>query len=328
MSTAGFVVAWTNGQYGLTNYARRFDAAGNPITDSIPVYVPFDGFIGTTDVAMGEDGAFVVVWDDCSGYPCGFSPRGRRYFSNGTPRGDDFLIHGFGWNSRVASDAVNNFLVTWSGDGVEARSYDIFGQAVSPAFQVNEETAGAGAPRPSLTDDGSFVVAWTSALRVDVKGRKSAVRAASAISLDSGQRRSTSRPRQRSQATASSSPGRRWSSNTAWVNDSGADVLPSPARPRCSSDPLAPTTRSTTTPPLRHDPGGPELRPASTARNATPSPCRAPAVRPVQHWDALLQEALSIGVPKTWSSTSARASRTCRPATSSTTPSRRSSTTA
>ena len=163
MSTAGFVVAWAG-------YARRFDSAGNPMTDAIPVVPPFYGVVTSTDVAMGEDGAFVVVWGDCIGDPCfpigatdvamgAAGTKGRRYFSDGTPRGDGFSIQTGVWGPQVASDSVNNFLVTWAtGSGVEARYYDIFGQAVSPAFPVSE-TAGAWAPRPAVADDGSFVLA-------------------------------------------------------------------------------------------------------------------------------------------------------------------------
>ena len=115
---------------------------------------------------------------------------GRRYDSAGTPLGDVFPISGTSLaalDPKVASDSAGNFVVTWStssvllGEGggtddnsaVRARLYDIGGVAVSAEFVVNEITTGLQCrARPSLADDGSFVVAFNEriGLRYDVKG--------------------------------------------------------------------------------------------------------------------------------------------------------------
>ncbi len=312
MSTAGFVVVWTG---GFESYARRFDPAGNPMTDAIPVaaFAPFQGLITSTDVAMGEDGAFVVVWDDCIGdicFPIGMTDvamggvagtKGRRYFSDGTPRGDSFSIQPGGGGPRVASDSVNNFLVTWaSGSGsAEARYYDIFGQAVSPAFPVSETAAWSGA-HPALADDGSFVVAWTGGGSYDledVKGRKSAIRAAAAINLDAG----SGLGAQPSAAAGNGvfEPGETLVLETAWVNDSAGDVAVSGMAPLLNG-PFGPTyTINDNTASYGTIAAGQSATCIGGA-DCYSVTVSAPAVRPVQHWDALLQETLSIGVPKNW----------------------------
>jgi hypothetical protein len=312
MSTAGFVVAWTD-ETRFANYARRFDPAGNPMTDAIPVaaFAPFSGLItGSTDVAMGEDGAFVVVWGDCIGDPCfpigttdvamgAAGAKGRRYFSDGTARGDSFLIQPGAMDPLVASDSVNNFLVTWaSGSFVGARYYDIFGQAVSPGFQVNQ-TAGYRAPRPALADDGSFVVAWTGGSYgvTDVKGRKSAIRAASAIDLDS----LSGFGFQPSAAAGNGvfEPGETVVLETAWVNDSAGDVVVSGVAPLLDG-PFGPTyTINDNTASYGAIAAGQSATCVGGA-DCYSVTVSAPAVRPVQHWDAHLQETLSIGVAKSW----------------------------
>lgn len=300
MSIAGFVVAWPG-------YARRFDPAGNPMTDAIPVASqPPNGVIVTADVAMGEDGAFVVVWDDCIGdhcFPVGITDvamavegvSGRRYFSDGTPRGDSFSIQPGGWAPRVASDSVNNFLVTWGSGSVEARYYDIFGQAVSPAFPVNE-TAGAGAPRPALADDGSFVVAWTGGSYDvhDVKGRKSGVRASPVIEMDPAF--VVSPPPAAIGGNGVFEPGETQVLRTAWVNDTAGDVelsgtASSFTGPAGATYTLDDGTASYGTIPGSH---------SASCTDCYTVTVSTPAIRPSLHWDAQLQEVLNIGVPKTW----------------------------
>ena len=202
MSPAGFAVSWGGAGDETVNgiFARLFDADGDPVTGDLEVQAP----LTTTDprspdVAMNTNGDFVVGWDD--GDATTFAISGRRWSVAGTPAGDAFLISQGTLDARdprVTSDSAGNFLVAWRGtfnppespEGpaaaagentpvVHVRLFDIAGFPVSPQFAVNEFTTDNKLEaRPSLTDDGSFVVAWTSGsgLAFDVKGRKTGVR--------------------------------------------------------------------------------------------------------------------------------------------------------
>ncbi|MET0620046.1 MAG: hypothetical protein ABW056_07195, partial [Thermoanaerobaculia bacterium] len=66
MSPAGFVVSWSGEGEGTTNaiFARLFDAAGNPVTDDLPVTGALETYLPPPDVAMNANGDFVVVWHD------------------------------------------------------------------------------------------------------------------------------------------------------------------------------------------------------------------------------------------------------------------------
>jgi hypothetical protein len=73
----------------------------------------------------------------------------------------------------VASDAAGAFVVTWSSAGQDGSSWGVFAQRYGAdgarrgsEFQVNQTTAGSQwYPSVACADDGSFVVAWTSALQ-------------------------------------------------------------------------------------------------------------------------------------------------------------------
>ncbi len=324
MSLAGFVVTWFgDGEGGEGIFGRRFDDGGTPMTGDFQVNTAavFEVEI-RPDVAMNAAGDFVVVWDDTVGL---FSTAlGRRFLTGGTPAGDVFPISDTSLAARepkVASDSAGNFVVTWGsvplmiGEGtndnsaVRARLYDIGGFAVSPEFVVNEITTGLQRrARPSLAHDGSFVVAWNSgsASTYDIKGRKSGARAAPEIVMDPGKAPTIQADPIDSPDGGSSfgngvfEPGETQLLQTAWVNDTAADVL-----------------LVTGSSPLFTGPAGADYTindnqalydtiPAGQTKSCAPSgDCYSvtvsdPAVRPIAHWDTLFQETVSLSLPHTW----------------------------
>jgi len=326
MSPAGFVVSWGGAGDGISNgiFARLFDPSGNPITDDLNVEVS----LTTTqtrppDVAMNANGEFVVVWDD--GDATTFAVSGRRWSADGTPASDAFLISQGTLDARdprVTSDSAGNFLVSWLGlfdppeipEGpsaasgfpvptVNARLYDIGGFPVSSQFAVNDFTTDFKfRARPSLTDDASFVIAWTSSAGKganEVKARKTAVRAAPAIVMD---------PNEALSSPAGGSglgngvfePGETQVPRTAWVNDSGADVLSvAGSAPQFIGPAGAVYTINDNAALYDTIPAG-QTKSCIAAGNCYSVTVSDPAVRPVQHWDALLQETLNLSLPHTW----------------------------
>lgn len=306
MSPAGFVVTWSgNEPSGTGVFARRFDPSGVPVTGDIQVASMTPGYPGpgAPGVAMDAGGDFVVVWKD------GSASLGRRFDAAGVPLGAVFPISAPGApsdNPEVASDSAGNFLVVWNGDDAAAgydilgRYFDATGSDVGAEFEIADyppvepDWFSAGFdPHPALADDGSFVVAWTGAVGYPndqccvyryALGRRSGVRARG-VWIPTG--------------NGVLEPGESVVVGTAWSNDSSDDVPLAGTASAFSGPPGATYILGDATADYGTIPAG-EGRNCSASGNCYGVSVSAPAVRPVRHWDARLQEALSIGVPKTW----------------------------
>jgi hypothetical protein len=324
MSPAGFVVTWAGAGSGTANgvFARLFDPAGDPLTTDLHVHTAPPADLTEPKTSMDLRGNFVVVWqegDDLESHVVG-----RRYDASGSPQGAVFPVNSptfVSFDPKVASDAHGNFVVAWRGtyfppevsavlsapagvpfDFVGARLYDIVGNAASDEFQVNEHTTSGyeSSPRVSLAGDGSFVVAWTSYVAGpdDVVARKTAVRAAPAIPMDPDESVSSS-PR----AAAGNGvfePGETQVVRTAWANDLASGVASVEGSCLVFSGPPGATYT------LNDDAASYDTLVAGQSTNCIDGgdccsvTVSVPVVRPAQHWDARLQENLSLGIPHTW----------------------------
>src|SRR5262249_54955918 len=138
-------------------FAQRFDSAGQPIGDVIPLpFVP-------DDVAYGGTGVFVIV-DGTTAQMFGDEglPVGQEIDLDPTPLPD--LVTG---NSSVAMDAEGDFVVTWQARSPYGGDSDVYAQRVSALgelegdrFQVNTTTDNEHlSPEVAMNADGDFVVA-------------------------------------------------------------------------------------------------------------------------------------------------------------------------
>jgi hypothetical protein len=327
MSPAGFVVAWGGAGSGAPNgiFARLFDADGNSVTSDLDVHdAPLvSANLRRPDVAMNRDGDFVVVWDDEGA--SGHVVIGRRWNFTGTPAAESFPISeatADDYDPRVASDSAGNFLVTWTrsvddpaasdapsaaagtlGLSIAARLFIFGGLPTSDPFQIND-AAGTNQhyrSRPSLADDGSFVVAWTRGAddEFEVRGRKTAVRAARAIDVDPIQSL-TSSPAGGSLNNGVFEPGETQTVGTAWVNDGNFNLEDFTGTswlftgPEGADYTVNADAADYGTIPV-------DLTRSCVLQGVCPSVTVSnPAVRPLQHWDASLHEIVSISVPHTW----------------------------
>ncbi len=223
------------------------------------------------------------------------------------PDREVFLIGapGVAYMPRVASDSAGNFLVTWTSwngtvdrdSSIAARYYDIAGSPVAPEFLIDGFTAHLGGPLPAVANDGSFVVAWTARVAggdttFNVWSRRSGVRAASEIELDPGTGVAVS-------GNGVFEPGETLEIRTAWVNTTSAGIALSGTSPRFTGPAGANYTLNDSTASYGTIAAG-ESASCIDGADCYSVTLSGPAVRPVQHWDAQLQENLSIGVPKTW----------------------------
>ena len=175
-SDGDFVVAWSSfgqdapGSFGT--YARRFSAAGTPLTGEIAINAHTTGTQLAGGVATADDGSFVVSWQGV-GQADDYGIYARRFNASGAPLTGDIAVNSYttGTQSlgRVALDGDGDFVVSWHGVG-QADSYGIYarrfksdGTALSPEFQVNQYTSDRQfSPGIAMNADGDFVVAWQS----------------------------------------------------------------------------------------------------------------------------------------------------------------------
>jgi hypothetical protein len=318
MSGEGFAVAWRGpGEHcgsGTCLYGRLFDSSGAPLTGDFHISDPL-GFYGYPEprVAMNSAGEFIVVWDDYSNATGTRHALGRRFDSAAVPLGPPFPISDtsdVAFDTRIASDFAGNFVVTWSaspletldgeGSRVAARFFDAQGNPVSDEFQVNEiETSDQRRANPSLAEDGSFVITWTSGPEnvSDIKARRSGIRSQTGIGVDTV-------PAIASGPAASDGngvlePGESAVVETAWINESGGDVALTGTASAFSGPAGATYTLDDATANYGTIPAG-QPGGCTATGDCHAVTVSSPAARPVPHWDAQLQETLSIGVPHTW----------------------------
>jgi VCBS repeat-containing protein len=159
-----FVVAWEGEGPGDSDgiFARRFDAVGNPLDpNEFRVNSSTSGSQNDTAVAMTGGGAFVVVWDDSSGFHF------QRYDAAGNTQGGQTTVDAnfSAGNGSVAVLGDGSFVVTWRktvfDQGVYMRRYDSNGVALNSEEVVNVTTFG-NQTSPSIAMDpaGSFIIAW------------------------------------------------------------------------------------------------------------------------------------------------------------------------
>jgi hypothetical protein len=283
-----FVVAWGgDGMQGEGVFVRLFDSSGGPITGDLQVSTTLHNF-SRPDVSIDAAGRVVVVWGESIVV-------GQLLDPTGTPSGPAFPISGavyYGASPRVASNSTGNFLVAWESPGIAARLYDPSGASVGPEFEIasaNGYSYSVGA-RASLADNGSFVVAWSRAQYdfqnsgYNTVARRSGARALG-IWVPSG--------------NGVLEPGESAIMGTAWANDSSADFALAGTASGFTGPPGATYTLDDGTADYGTIPGAQGWN-CSDSGNCYGVTVSAPPVRPAPHWDARLQETLSIGVPKTW----------------------------
>lgn len=170
-----FVVAWNEGLRTPSQndiFARRFDSSGAAVGLDFQVNALTAGFQLEPDVAVADNGDFVVVWYALSGFasaPPGIF--GRRFASAGTPLGADFLINtytpSFVRDPSVAAELNGDFVVTWT---TTRNGYDVLGQRftsaaakVGPEFLVNSYTPETQRMSDVASDGmGGFLATWVS----------------------------------------------------------------------------------------------------------------------------------------------------------------------
>ena len=140
-----FVVAWTSYEQDGSDagiYAQRYTADGTPAGAEFRVNTFTAGKQFAPDVAMGDDGDFVVIW-----HSPGRGLYAQRYTADGTPAGGEFRVSTATYGqASVSMDAGGNFVVAWDrpGDGhltgIFAQRFTPDGAPAGGEFQDNTTT--------------------------------------------------------------------------------------------------------------------------------------------------------------------------------------------
>lgn len=170
------VVVWDSANQdgsGAGVYARRFDAAGSPLTGEIQVNTFTTGDQDTPRVSSAPGGNFVVVWEsrDQDGEDDGIY--GQRFRADNSKRGPEFRANtttvGNQDDPVVGVGVDGTFVVAWEspdgdGDGVFFQRFDLL-QSVKRGVetQANVFTSGGqDTPDIALGSAGRMVLVWES----------------------------------------------------------------------------------------------------------------------------------------------------------------------
>ncbi|MEM9885905.1 MAG: 3-coathanger stack domain-containing protein [Bacteroidota bacterium] len=169
-----FIIVWGSEDFqndGMEDgiYAQRYFKG---TTEELTVNPPSTLQQENPDIAIDDNGNFVVVWDSPDGDQDGIY--GQRYSANGSKIGSDFLVNTYTTSFQrfpaVAMDVNGNFVVVWDSNGQDGDALGIFGQRydangskIGAEFQVNTYTIGnQDDPSIDMNASGEFVVTWQS----------------------------------------------------------------------------------------------------------------------------------------------------------------------
>ncbi|MFO1019514.1 MAG: VCBS repeat-containing protein [Planctomycetales bacterium] len=129
------VISWvSNGKDGdgWGIYARRFDAANNPLGPEFRVNTSTPGNQYGPAIAMSPNGNFDITWssiDPATGF---YDVYAKMYNAQGKAITNEFRVNTYTTleqqSASVAADADGNFMVVWESNGRDTSGYGIYGQ--------------------------------------------------------------------------------------------------------------------------------------------------------------------------------------------------------
>ncbi len=169
------VVVWSDesqSQYGSQIHMRGFKADGSESFSDRVVAEPTLVNRTHPDVAVNEDGSFVVVWQEMSDelssqiMARGFKPDGRESLAGFTVSKNTEGQHR---DPKISMDASGYFYIVWSNDSstdfghtVKVSGFDPVGKEIMAAKTLFESTGLVNRPDVCVSDDHRALVTWAS----------------------------------------------------------------------------------------------------------------------------------------------------------------------
>ncbi len=167
-----FIVIWESfhGNNDWRVAGRVFDASGNPITDEFDVnqITP----VGEMSLAVEKNGDFTVAYSSAL---TGYDVYARQYTADGTPRGNEVLLHSPDYlyaalAPEFVTDGNKHYVLAWHAipQLPDTDNREIYAQFFDPnlsptcdPFRINTTTDGVQrSPSIAMNKHGDFVIAW------------------------------------------------------------------------------------------------------------------------------------------------------------------------
>ncbi|MCH9674709.1 MAG: DUF4347 domain-containing protein, partial [Gammaproteobacteria bacterium] len=170
-----FVVIWESTDQdgsGEGTYAQLYDAAGATVGGEFLVNTTTSGSQDEPDVAMADDGSFVVAWQMNDADENGIYI--QRFDATGTKVGGEVQVNtqtAFEQSvPNVSMNGAGEFTVTWTSalqdgneEGVYARRFDASGVALGGEIALASDTAGSQNRSAIAMHDAGFIAGWSGA---------------------------------------------------------------------------------------------------------------------------------------------------------------------
>ena len=150
-------------------FFQRYDYQGNPLGAEVRANTTTANPQQKPDVAMDQDGDFVVVWEGIMPTDSTGGIVMQRFAADGTPQGSETLVNintaGAQTTPAVAMDLFGNGMVVWATAAtthIQGRGFDSAGVLDASEMQISETAVGPGTSDPdvAMDADGDFVVVW------------------------------------------------------------------------------------------------------------------------------------------------------------------------
>ncbi len=171
-----YVVVWQSWLYDGSKYgiaARRYDADGLPLADQFPVNATTAGDQNFPDVAVLNDGGFIITWESTT-TDTGRDIFAQRFDKDSVNVGSEVFVNTYKLGEQtkpsVAALADGGWVIMWSTDGQDGSGGAVYGQRYDPdgekaglMFRANTFTEGdQSTPNVAALPAGGFVVVWES----------------------------------------------------------------------------------------------------------------------------------------------------------------------
>ena len=172
-----FVVAWVDASVKnkFQVNMRGFNADGSELFAERNVMADSDGNRTTPEVAMADDGSFVVTWVDSNQIVA------KGFNADGSDRLEHFVVSTGTKGSRekpsIGMNASGNFFIAYADNGsgkklIHARGFDATGKEIFGDTQVSASGEATETPVVCVADDNKAVVGWQAAANIfDIKRR-------------------------------------------------------------------------------------------------------------------------------------------------------------
>ncbi len=177
-ANGNYVIVWESyGQdasntYGI--YFQRYNSSGAVQGSETLVNTTTSDSQQFPDIAMDDNGDFVVVWMSNNQDGDGWGVYFQRYNSSGVAQGSETRANTATVNEqrhpRVAMDSDGDFVIVWASENQDGDNYGVYFQRYNSAgaAQGSETLANTtttnfqGYPAVSMDASGNFVIAWQS----------------------------------------------------------------------------------------------------------------------------------------------------------------------